>query len=45
MAAGELVEEGDCDRIFEAPAQDYTRRLIAAVPRPDPSRRRLRQAA
>ena len=45
MAAGELVEEGECDRIFEAPAQDYTRRLIAAVPRPDPSRRRLRQAA
>ncbi|WP_230583248.1 ABC transporter ATP-binding protein, partial [Piscirickettsia salmonis] len=45
MAAGALVEEGECDRIFEAPAQDYTRRLIAAVPRPDPSRRRLRQAA
>lgn len=42
MAAGELVEEGECDRIFEAPAHDYTRRLIAAVPRPDPARRRLR---
>lgn len=42
MAAGELVEEGECDRIFEAPEQDYTRKLIAAVPRPDPGRRRLR---
>ena len=45
MAAGELVEEGECDRIFEAPAHDYTRRLIAAVPRPDPTRRRLRPPA
>jgi ABC-type oligopeptide transport system ATPase subunit len=45
MAAGELVEEGECDRIFEAPVQDYTRKLIAAVPRPDPGRRRLRPSA
>lgn len=44
MAAGELIEEGDCDRIFDAPEQDYTRRLIDAVPRPHPGRRRLRGA-
>ncbi|MEN5158430.1 ATP-binding cassette domain-containing protein [Achromobacter spanius] len=44
MSAGELVEEGDCDQIFEAPRHEYTRGLIAAVPRPDPARRRLRQA-
>ncbi|WP_427958656.1 ATP-binding cassette domain-containing protein [Achromobacter marplatensis] len=44
MSAGELVEEGDCDQIFEAPRNDYTRRLIDAVPRPVPGRRRLRPA-
>ncbi len=44
MSAGELVEEGECDQIFEAPRHEYTRKLIAAVPRPDPARRRLRQA-
>ena len=43
MAAGEIVEEGDCDQIFESPAQAYTRQLIAAVPRPDPARRSLRR--
>ena len=42
MQAGELVEQGECDQIFQAPAHDYTRKLIAAVPRPDPARRRLR---
>ncbi|KRC83323.1 hypothetical protein ASE30_23010 [Achromobacter sp. Root83] len=44
MSAGELVEEGECDQIFQAPRHDYTRKLIAAVPRPDPARRRLRRA-
>lgn len=42
MSAGELVEAGECDQIFEAPAHEYTRRLIEAVPRPHPGRRRLR---
>jgi ABC-type glutathione transport system ATPase component len=32
MHAGELVEVGDVDRVFEHPEHDYTRRLISAVP-------------
>jgi len=43
MAGGELLEEGPCEQIFQAPQHDYTRALIAAVPRPDPARRRLRR--
>jgi peptide/nickel transport system ATP-binding protein len=33
MRAGRIVERGPCDRVLRAPAQDYTRRLLAAVPR------------
>ena len=32
---GEIVEQGACRDIFRAPARDYTRDLMAAVPRPD----------
>lgn len=32
MRAGELVEEGAARQVLSAPAHDYTRRLIAAVP-------------
>jgi peptide/nickel transport system ATP-binding protein len=31
---GRVVEEGDADRVFAAPAHDYTRGLIASLPRP-----------
>ncbi len=31
MKDGKVVEAGDRDRIFEAPAEDYTRRLLAAA--------------
>ncbi|MGR3757961.1 MAG: ABC transporter ATP-binding protein [Tranquillimonas sp.] len=33
MYRGKLVEEGPVGRIFAAPSQDYTRALLAAVPR------------
>jgi oligopeptide transport system ATP-binding protein len=47
MRAGQIVEEGETDRIFENPRHPYTQALLNAVPRPDPSkgrRTRLRQA-
>ena len=43
LRAGELVEVGSVDTVFTQPAEDYTRRLLAAVPVPDPSRRRGRR--
>lgn len=33
MRAGEIVEEGEADRIFSAPLTDYTLGLLAAIPR------------
>ena len=35
MRAGRIVEQGDSVSVLEHPAQDYTRALIAAVPRLD----------
>jgi peptide/nickel transport system ATP-binding protein len=34
LERGHIVEEAPADRIFRAPAHHYTRRLVAAVPRP-----------
>lgn len=47
LRAGQLVEEGPVDRVFARPAEDYTRRLLDAVPVPDPARRgrRVRELA
>ena len=39
MYLGQIVEEGDTERIFEAPAHPYTQGLLAAVPTVDPARR------
>ncbi|MSY01891.1 MAG: hypothetical protein F2720_06160, partial [Actinobacteria bacterium] len=40
-----LVEEGDRDSILQKPKNDYTRRLISAVPVPDPAEQRIRREA
>ena len=45
MQNGELVEVGDRDQILQHPKSDYTRRLIAAVPVPDPAEQRMRREA
>ncbi len=39
MTDGEIVEQGDIDRVFERPQHAYTRHLLAAEPkgRPDPA--------
>jgi peptide/nickel transport system ATP-binding protein len=39
MHQGKIVEQGDGDQVFTNPQQDYTRRLLAAVPQPEPNRR------
>ena len=45
MQNGLLVEEGDRDAILLNPKNDYTRRLISAVPVPDPAEQRIRREA
>ena len=43
MYLGEIVEIGPRAAVFENPQHAYTKKLMAAVPVPDPSRRRLRR--
>jgi peptide/nickel transport system ATP-binding protein len=39
MYKGVIVEQGDGKAVFTNPQHDYTRKLLAAVPQPDPARR------
>ncbi|MCP2291849.1 dipeptide ABC transporter ATP-binding protein [Nocardia amikacinitolerans] len=41
---GAVVEQGDRDTILRNPRAEYTRRLVAAVPVPDPVEQRRRRA-
>ncbi len=41
MYLGEIVEIGPRQSVFENPQHTYTKKLLAAVPVPDPSRRRI----
>ena len=45
MQDGLLVEEGDRDSILKNPKDAYTKRLISAVPVPDPKEQAIRRAA
>jgi peptide/nickel transport system ATP-binding protein len=40
---GKIVEEGTVEDVLGSPQQEYTRRLLAAAPIPDPDRQRHRQ--
>ena len=45
MQHGRIVEQGTKEQILRNPQEDYTRRLIAAVPVPDPEEQRMRREA
>ncbi|QLY32989.1 ABC transporter ATP-binding protein [Nocardia huaxiensis] len=45
LRQGTIVETGTVEKVFGNPAQDYTRRLLAAVPIPDPARIRVDTSA
>jgi oligopeptide transport system ATP-binding protein len=43
MHHGKIVEEGGADQVCEQPKDDYTKKLLAAVPIPDPRESRARR--
>ena len=45
MQFGEIVEQGQKDQILRNPQHEYTKKLISAVPVPDPKAQRARREA
>ncbi len=43
MYAGQVVEEGTADDVYERPRHPYTAALLSAIPVPDPRRQRERE--
>jgi oligopeptide transport system ATP-binding protein len=44
MYLGNIVEAGPADEVYSRPVHPYSRRLLSAVPQPDPDARRARAA-
>jgi oligopeptide transport system ATP-binding protein len=44
MNEGKIVEQGSADQVCERPQHDYTKKLLSAVPIPDPRESRERRA-
>jgi oligopeptide transport system ATP-binding protein len=44
MHEGKIVEQGSADQVCERPQHDYTKKLLSAVPIPDPRESRARRA-
>jgi len=42
---GRVVEQGPAERVYDDPHDDYTRKLLAAAPVPDPAEQRARREA
>ncbi len=43
MHHGKIVEQGSADQVCEAPVDPYTKKLLSAVPVPDPRESRARR--
>ncbi len=43
MRAGRIVEQGPSEQVLGSPREEYSRRLVAAVPSPDPAEQRRRR--